>query len=169
MALIPPKSAILALATALAYALFNVCLIHQGQFHEDAYILFSYVENILNSQGIAYYPGGPRAEGATDFLWMMLLVALGTLGLEVGTASVLLNALGVYLIVFLLAREVESSQLPSRATAFALYPFAVLWVFSDPLEAAVGGFSVTYIAPWCCWLSPACIEKNILSTRPSCP
>jgi hypothetical protein len=136
------KLGLFALVVALAYALFNGYLIQHGQFHEDAYILFIYVENILNGNGIVYYPGGPRAEGATDFFWMLLLVVTGKLGLDVGVASILLNALGVFLIVFLLTRELACSRLPSRTRVLALLPFTVLWILSDPLEAAVGGFSV---------------------------
>ena len=164
-AIIPSKSAFFALATALVYALFNLRLLEQGQFHEDAYILFIYVENILNGHGIVYYPGGPQAEGATDFLWMLLLVVLGKLGLDVGIAAILLNAIGVFLIVFLLARELASACLPSRVVAIGLYPFAVLWMFSDPLEAAVGGFSV-YLYCALVLLAFGCLyrEKYILYT-----
>ena len=136
------QAPVLALATALGYCLANCWLVNQGQFHEDAYILFNYVDNILSGHGIAYYPGGPRAEGATDFLWMLLLVAMGKVGVDAGSAAILLNGVGVYVMVYLLAREIASASLPSKAAALALYPFAVFWLFSDPLLAAVGGFSV---------------------------
>jgi len=42
-----------------------------GHPHEDAYILFRYAENLAAGHGIVFNVGGPRAEGATDFLHLL--------------------------------------------------------------------------------------------------
>ena len=84
------------------FFLANFILLQYGHFHEDAYILFIYVENMLNGNGITYYPSGAHTEGATDFLWMILLFSLAKIGFDVGTASILLNSFVVNLLSFAL-------------------------------------------------------------------
>jgi hypothetical protein len=73
--------------------------------HEDAYILFRYAEHLAAGLGIVYNPGGPPTEGATDFLWLVLLAGLVRAGADVAVAAVWLNALGAALLV----REITSS------------------------------------------------------------
>ena len=67
---------LIASSIAILFLIFNFILISNGHFHEDAYILFIYVENFVNGNGITYYSDGPHIEGATDFLWLMLLIFL---------------------------------------------------------------------------------------------
>jgi len=71
---------------------------------EDAYILFRYAEHIAEGLGIVFNPSGPRAEGATDFLWLLLLSAGVRVGIDVALAALALNALGAALAGGLLAR-----------------------------------------------------------------
>src|SRR5262245_21723164 len=59
---------------------------------EDAYILFRYAEHVAGGHGSVFNIGGPRAEGATDFLWLMGLSAGVRAGLDVAFAALLLNA-----------------------------------------------------------------------------
>ena len=133
---------LIASAIAVLFFIFNFILISNGHFHEDAYILFIYVENFINGNGIAYYPGGPHTEGATDFLWLVLLILLGKLGLNVGTSVIFLNSIGVFIISYLLNIEISNSKIKNKELIFLLYPFVFLWIFQQPLIAAVGGFSV---------------------------
>jgi hypothetical protein len=135
-------SFLIALSIAILFFIFNFILISNGHFHEDAYILFIYVENFLNGNGITYYPSGEHIEGATDFLWLMLLIFLGKLGLNVGTSVILLNSIGVFIISYLLNIEISNSKIKNKELLFLLYPFVFLWIFQQPLIAAVGGFSV---------------------------
>lgn len=48
---------------------------------DDAYILFRYVQNAAAGLGIVFNAGGPRTEGATDFLWLVLLIGAVRRGL----------------------------------------------------------------------------------------
>lgn len=133
---------IIAVSIAFLFLLFNFLLISNGHFHEDAYILFIYVENFVNGNGITYYPDGPHIEGATDFLWLVLLIFLGKVGLNVGTSVILLNSVGVFIISYLINIEISSSKIKNKELLIFLYPFVFLWIFQQPLTAAVGGFSV---------------------------
>lgn len=136
-----------ATGVAAVYCLWNLKLINHGHFHEDAYIMFIYVQNLLNGYGEAFYPGGPPAEGATDFLWLMLLSGAGLLGIDPGSASIVLNASGVFMmmtmILWVLCKKV------SGPTLLLFLPWALIWIYNDSLVAAVGGFSVYLYSALC--------------------
>lgn len=131
------KNAIYSIFVAISFFIYNFILLKNGHFHEDAYILFIYVENFVNGYGITYFPGGEHIEGATDFLWLILLSLLNKVGFNVGTSAVLLNSIGVFLITFLLNRHIMKNN-----DLLILTIFSFLWIFSYQLIAAVGGFSV---------------------------
>lgn len=135
-------SFLIAFSISILFFIFNFILISNGHFHEDAYILFVYVENFINGNGIAFYPDGSHTEGATDFLWLVFLIFLGKLGLNVGTSVIFLNSVGVFIITYLLNSEILNSKIKNKELIFLLYPFIFLWIFQQPLYAAVGGFSV---------------------------
>src|SRR6516225_9798343 len=73
--------------------------------HEDAFILFKYARNVAASEGIVYYPGGPHAEGATDFGWMLLLAGAVRVGADVALAAAVLNAAGFFVASLLVLRS----------------------------------------------------------------
>lgn len=130
----------LALFGALAFYVLAV-----GHPHEDAYILFTYVENLVGGHGIAYYPGGPPAEGATDFLWLLLLAMLRGLGLDTALAAGAVNAVSIAGLAYLLARA--SGGLVDLVTR-ALLSTAGLAVLltSGLVEASVSGFGTAFYA-----------------------
>ncbi len=82
---------------AIGYSVLTV-----GHPNGDAYILFRYVENTAGGHGIVYNVGGERAEGATDFLWFLLLTLAVRLGADVAIAAACLNSVGVGLAGWLL-------------------------------------------------------------------
>ena len=107
---------------------------------EDAFILFKYAENLAHGHGVVYYHGGPRTEGATDFLWLILLSASVVAGADVAVAAVLWNALGAALAASLLEREIARSGLEPRwLLACLAVPLAVPFIAGAP--AAYLGFS----------------------------
>ncbi len=107
---------------------------------EDAFILFKYAENLAGGHGIVYYAGGPRTEGASDFLWLVLLAATVAVGVNVGVAAVLWNAVGAALAAALLDREIARSGV-ERAwrLSFLVVPLSLPFVAGAP--AAYLGFS----------------------------
>jgi arabinofuranosyltransferase len=131
----------MSLLTGLVSVTMGMSALARSQPEEDAYILFRYVRHVVRGQGIVFNPGGVHAEGATDFLWMLLLSGLTALGLDTAVAAVLLNAAGAAAATFLLCRVVADAA-PSpgwRAAWFALVPLAVLC--SSGASAGLGGFS----------------------------
>ena len=127
---------------AMLFFLFSYNFLKYAHFHEDAYILFIYVENFINGYGITYYPGGPNIEGATDFLWMIFLSVLGFVGFDIGTASVVLNSVGVFIVSYILFFEIKSVNRELYLLRIFLFSFSLLWIGQTFIIAAVGGFSV---------------------------
>lgn len=104
--------------------------------HEDAYILFKYARNLADGHGIVYWPGGPPAEGATDFLWLILVAALTSVGIDVALAACIGNAFGAGLLVYV------AYKLVARAGGSPLLAWApLLFLISGAAFAAYVGFS----------------------------
>ena len=94
-------------SATLAFALCwtrGIAYLYERHPHEDAFILFRYVEHLAGGHGIVFNRMGPPAEGATDFLWMLMLALLVRLGVDVAVAAVWLNALGSALLAHVLFR-----------------------------------------------------------------
>ena len=115
---------------------------------EDAYILFRYADHLAAGHGIVFNIGGPHAEGATDFLWLLLLAGGVWLGSDVALAALTLNALGAALAGWTLAhlcwgddhrplwaRVLFALVLPS--TFLAGGAVAGYWGFSSMLYSAL--------------------------------
>jgi hypothetical protein len=129
-------------ATIVFVGVFAIGLaqLYGAQPAEDAFILFKYAENVARGWGIVYYAGGPRTEGATDFLWLMLLAASVAAGVNVAVAALAWNALGAALAAALLDREIAQSGLDRRwRVLFLVTPLSVLLIAGAP--AAYLGFS----------------------------
>lgn len=115
--------------------------------HEDAYILFIYAENLGAEGHLGYYSGGPPTEGATDFLWMLMLAGAVALGVEVAVAAALLNAFGSAVISFLLCRHLLDRMQTSRILIAAF--FSLLVPFFSLTLASHLGFSTQLYAALC--------------------
>lgn len=104
---------------------------------EDAIILHQYSRNLAHHGVIAYYAGGPRAEGATDFGWMVLIAAAIRLGATPAWFSAAVNMislLGLSCVLQKMARgRIAVTGLFVVAGSAALFP---------QLMAAVSGFAV---------------------------
>ncbi|MBK6697017.1 MAG: hypothetical protein IPG50_33255 [Myxococcales bacterium] len=117
-----------------------------GYPHEDAYILFKYARHVAAGLGSVYFPGGPRVEGATDFLWMLGLAALNRAGLEVALAAAVLSAIGFALVsrrIFIAVTEEHANA--TEALLLSLF-FAALWLVHPASVAGALGFSATLFA-----------------------
>lgn len=111
---------------------------------EDATILYRYSEHLAHEGRICFNPGGELTEGATDFLWMIIL----SIGIKVGIAPYLcsrilsvLGLMGSYLIGRRWLREENKPD----------YLSSLLWIsllINSQLMAAVQGFSVAFVGFW---------------------
>ncbi|MDP9530520.1 hypothetical protein [Pseudomonas protegens] len=124
----------------LGFLALGLGILYNGHPNEDAYILFVYVKNFLNGYGISYYPGGGHAEGATDFLWMALLILTSETGLNVAFSATFLNAVGAALICAI-ALKILKKELPDIQPGRYGLIFAIAVVLSPIATAAMGGFS----------------------------
>lgn len=117
---------------------------------EDAAMLFSYSVNLGETGVISYYAGGPATEGATDFLYMVVLAALHALGVSPALGAALLSAIGAAITVavaYEIARPTLGTEsCPARALIGAL--LAVVLLGTTFLAPALHGFSVyVFLAP----------------------
>jgi hypothetical protein len=132
--------------TALCFAFIGIRYLYRAHPSEDAFILFKYVEDFVRGFGIVYYPGGPHAEGATDFLWFLLLSGLRYLGMDVAVAACLLGALGAGLASYLCCQAVERSGARGPAAfVFGALSLSVLYLYAT--LAGYLGFSAMFYAP----------------------
>lgn len=146
-------------AAALAHFGLSLHVLSNGHPIEDSYILYIYSESLASGHGITYFKGGEHAEGATDFLWMMLLGAGSFLGVDVAVAAAALNTLGLvvlgYLAIALLRRRYEGKTLVAASAC------ALLGIGSSQIAAmSVAGFSAGLYS------SVAALAFYILYTRP---
>ncbi|TWP30681.1 hypothetical protein ETU09_01375 [Apibacter muscae] len=127
--------------TAIIYLVINLVYVYFRNFDEDAYILFRYVEMAVDGNGIVFYPGGEHTEGATDFLWLILLIILGKIGINVGVGAIILNSFGVYIINYIFFKTL-CKGFNYKISYFIAFPIATFWILFYPIIAALGGFSV---------------------------
>ena len=95
------------LAAIIVFALYLGVAAHvltQGHLNEDAYILFQYVQNVAAGNGIVFDSLSGPAEGATDFLWMIMLSGLAWIQIPPGVGAAIINGLGLALIAVTLVR-----------------------------------------------------------------
>ena len=69
--------------------------------HEDAFILFRYSENLAQGQGIVWNVGERPVEGATDFLWMIIISFLSLFLNDVVISAYLLSTAFIIATIFL--------------------------------------------------------------------
>jgi len=89
---------------------------------DDAFISYRYVANYLNGDGLVFNIG-ERIEGITNFAWTMLLIFLGTLGLDfIGLSKFIgfLMGCGTVAVTYYLALRVfgEDDRLFAAAATF---------------------------------------------------
>jgi hypothetical protein len=135
--LTPAALAIGVVAAALALAGF-LAILATGHLDEDAYILFTYSSNLAAGHGIVWDWAHGHAEGATDFLWMVLLAGLERVGVDVGAAAGAVNAAGVAMSYFAISRIARLRD----AWQHGLLAAALL--VSHLTAGALGGFSVDF-------------------------
>jgi hypothetical protein len=148
-ALTPAALAIGGIVAALSLTGF-LAILATGHLDEDAYILFTYSVNLAAGHGIVWDWAHGHAEGATDFLWMVLLAGLDRLGMDVGAAAGLLNAAGLAMSYFAVSRIARlRGRLPHSLLAAAL-------LISHLTAGSLGGFSADFycgVFALCCYLA----------------
>jgi arabinofuranosyltransferase len=144
-------------AAALAGAGFlvrAVALLYARHPHEDALILFRYVDHLAGGRGWVYNPDGPAVDGATDTLWVGLLAGPAALGVDVAVAAAAWGTLGAAAVAAIWARAwtrhragaLEGGAAVLAGAALPLLPVVAAGYdgFSTPLfcAAVLGGWAL---------------------------
>lgn len=77
---------------------------------EDAAILYLYSDNLAETGSITYSLNGEIEEGATDFLWMVILSVGSFLGIGTFKSALFLNGLALALSCYVLSRLSDSNK-----------------------------------------------------------
>ena len=142
---------------ALGYAV----LVNQHP-HEDAYILFRYAEHVASGNGIVFNVGGPRSEGATDFLWLLGIATLTRLGVDVAFAAVALNSIGAGILGALFAFSARPALGRVEGLALALLIPAIV-IGSSAAAASAVGFSALLFSSFCAALFVITVSGSALA------
>lgn len=105
---------------------------------EDAAILFLYSENLVDTGAITYSPNGPIEEGATDFLWMLLLAGFYGLGFDTYKAALLLNGAAATTVFLVL------SGYRKNISGVALLLFSIAYFTADGALSSLAGFATSF-------------------------
>lgn len=101
---------------------------------EDAVILYEYAKNLANTGIITYGGSETPIEGATDFLWMLVIALFKVIGINEFASALLLNFIGLVIIASLFKQPKEKIFV---GAAFLLTPF---------LYASLNGFSAIFFS-----------------------
>src|SRR5260221_6989417 len=149
-----------AIASGLLFLIRAVLFLYRSHPQDDAYILFGYVRRFVAGEGIVFYPGGPHAEGATDFLWFAALSLLHRLGLDIALSACLLNAAAGALLGGLLAGAIARSSASTTHRVLLLGLLAPAALAGGAIAAAIGFGSLFFsaAAAWALVLAVEAIE-----------
>ena len=89
---------------ALVHGFFFVYVPAHSAPSEDAAMLYQYSVNLADTGRISYVVNGPRAEGGTDFLWMVLLAVCHKMGLSAYVSATLLSGAALLMSAWTLMR-----------------------------------------------------------------
>ncbi len=105
---------------------------------EDATILFQYSENLAQSGSISYNLYDQHSEGATDFLWMVLLALFKFLGFDVYISATVVSLVSLILTAYILFKI-------SNIKNIYIFVMFILLLLSLPMiPAAIEGFSILF-------------------------
>jgi hypothetical protein len=132
-----------AIVAGLVYLAIHSFVLLYGHPHEDAYILYIYSEHFAAGDGIVYYTGGAPSEGATDFLWMLLIGLRVRSGINSALAASILNAVGIMIIATVVQNIIWHSDRPAASRCLVIV-FIALILISPIAVASYVGFSTAF-------------------------
>lgn len=122
---------------------------------EDAVMLFLYSRNLAHTGVISYFAGGVRAEGATDFGWMILLAIGAKVGIDPYVLATLLSAISVFLLGVVLLKIAGV-----KVTALRLcFLFGLVALMPQVVGGAMG-FSILAFACILTFLTYCFLQRN---------
>src|ERR1035437_1296858 len=152
----------LALLAASILCLFACAISVRHSTWDDSYIIFHYVQNMVNGLGVVFNPG-QRVEGYTGVLWIVVLAAGTRLTSDPIVLSKILGvlfAVSILLASYILCRLLARDRVP-------MYGFALLLTASNThfIVGSVSGLETPLFSPILCWSLVAYLMA-IRATRP---
>ncbi len=132
------------LAVAVIVAAIAAVLFYQYRqfFHDDAYISLRYAQTFLNGGGLCWNPG-ERVEGYTNFLYVILVAALGRFGIDLEFGARLIGILAYAgLTAFAIFRH-RSIQQSNKGSWYSFIPIVLCATALPVLIWTVGGLETT--------------------------
>ena len=122
--------------------------------HEDAAILFRYSENLSTTGIISYNLFGPPTEGATDFLWMLIIALFHKFGIESYFSAIILNLISLIIISNIIVNNFKLKNF------FIILIFALHFSFSF-FWSSIFGFSVLFVELFLVLVILSVLENNL--------
>lgn len=119
--------------------------------HEDALIMFRYVENFADTGNISFNINGEKSEGATDFLWFLILSILNYIGINVNFAAILINTISLLFIINL----INKFFLKNENLTYTIILFFIFLNIGPIVGSSLFGFSSIFFiyCGFACYLS----------------
>ena len=110
--------------------------------HEDAAITYNYSKNLAETGIISYIPNGEKAEGATDFGWMILISILQKLGINNHLSSSILNTIFLMLFGYRLFTldKIITKNFSKKGVMVAYSSFLFIAYITGAAISGFGGF-----------------------------
>ena len=124
---------------------------------EDAAILYNYSENLSNTGVVSYFPGGQIIEGATDFLWMIILSFFYSLGIDTFFAAVFLNLISLYIAINIIKKHYNLIQIE-------YFFILILHVFLVHTYSSILGFSTLFVELFFILVIVNFLKNNVFNT-----
>ncbi len=127
--------------------------------HEDALILYRYVENFVAGGQIAFNIDDLHTEGATDFLWFLTLSFFNFFGINVILSAILLNTISIYFLI----NSIQKIFLKNENLLTAIIIIFIFLNIGPIIGSSLYGFSTLFFITlgFNCYLSS--ISKNFSS------
>lgn len=122
--------------------------------HEDAAILFRYSENLSNTGIISYNPNDVPTEGATDFLWMLIIAILYKFGINSYFSAIILNLLSLIFISNIITNRYKLNSFHIILIFILHFSFSFFW-------SSIFGFSVLFVELFLLLVILAVLENNL--------
>jgi hypothetical protein len=153
--------------TTILFAGIGIIYLSMAQPHEDAYILFKYANNLANTGVISFSVNGPPVEGATDFLFMILVAGGVKLIGDAVISALIINAIGAGGLIagylWLLPNSVFTEKIHVALFSFLLIAMTLT---SPMVMASYTGFSVASYCGILVWVFAFVYKKKHLPLVP---
>lgn len=109
---------------------------------DDAFIFFTYGQNVADGHGLVFNPGGERVEGFSSPLWMGIVTAAHLLFARPELPLLLINLILISLGLAVLWRHVDGGNRPGRRGLLLLVwtvgaPAYILWMSITLMDTAL--------------------------------